>query len=53
LIFLIFNLEAKFVNPKLVTNVPGPGHVDPLDRYTTKEKTPSLWSINKTDKNKA
>ena len=34
--FLI-SIEAKFVNPKIVTNVPGPGHVDPNDTYTTKE----------------
>ena len=49
--FLIY-LEAKFVNPKIVTNVPGPGHVDPNDRYTTKEHTASNWSINRVDKNK-
>jgi hypothetical protein len=49
--FFIY-LEAKFVNPKIVTNVPGPGHVDPNDTYTTKEKLASQWSINKVDKNK-
>lgn len=48
----ILKLEAEFVNPKLLTNVPGPGHVDPLDKYTTKEKVPSEWSINRNEKNK-
>ena len=41
------------MNPKLVTNVPGPGHAEPNDKYTTKEKTPSSWSINRVDKNKS
>ena len=30
-------IEAKFVNPKIVTLVPGPGAHDPKDIYTTKE----------------
>ena len=49
--FLI-SIEAKFVNPKIVTKVPGPGTHEPNDKYTTKEQTPSLWSINRVDKNK-
>ena len=28
--------KAKFVNPKIVTNVPGPGTHDPKDTFTTK-----------------
>jgi len=31
-----YERKAKFVNPKIVTNVPGPGHHDPMDIYTTK-----------------
>lgn len=40
------------MNPKIVTSVPGPGAHDPLDIYTTKEKSISKWSINRIDKNK-
>lgn len=40
-IFINIHLEADFVNPKIVTNVPGPGHVDPNDTYTTKEHSKS------------
>ena len=32
----VIYIEAKFVNPKVVTNVPGPGHHEPMDLYTTK-----------------
>ncbi len=35
--YYIYLVEAKFVNPKIVTNVPGPGAHEPMDVYTTKE----------------
>ena len=47
-----FFIEAKFVNPKIVTSVPGPGAHEPRDTYTTKEQSISKWSINRIDKNK-
>ena len=49
---IIFHSVAKFVNPKIVTDVPGPGAHQPKDSYSTKNTTNSVWSINKTDKNK-
>ena len=48
----IFDIEAKFVNPKVVTNVPGPGAHEPNDIYTTKEHSKQFWSINRIDKDK-
>ncbi len=44
-------VEAEFVNPKLLTDVPGPGNYNPKDIYTTKEKSSTNWSINRIDKN--
>jgi hypothetical protein len=32
----MFITEAEFVNPKRLTNVPGPGSHNPNDVYTTK-----------------
>ena len=43
-------IEAKFVNPKIVTLVPGPGAHDPKDIYTTKEHSKQNWSINKNER---
>ena len=43
-------IEAKFVNPKIVTNVPGPGAHDGNDVYTTKEHSKQFWSINRNDR---
>lgn len=51
--FIHNNIEAKFVNPKIVTNVPGPGAHDANDIYTTKEHSKQFWSINRVDKNKS
>jgi len=45
-------IEAKFVNPKIVTNVPGPGAHDPLDLFTTKQHSSQNWSINRIERNK-
>ena len=42
--------EAEFVNPKVVTTVPGPGSHEPDDAYTTKEHSSMRWSINKIDR---
>lgn len=51
LIFIIVvAVEAKFVNPKIVTNVPGPGAHDPSDVYTTKQGSSLNWSINKNER---
>jgi hypothetical protein len=44
------NAEAEFVNKKEITKVPGPGHAMPDDKYTSKFKAASSFSICKTDK---
>ena len=49
--FLFVIIEAEFVNPKIVTNIPGPGAHDPNDVYTTKEHSSKKWSINKIERN--
>jgi len=46
-------IEAKFVNPKIVTNVPGPGAHEANDIYTTREHSKQFWSMCRVDKNKA
>ena len=38
------------MNPKIVTNVPGPGAHDPTDVYTTKQGSSLNWSINKNER---
>ena len=45
-------LEAKFVNPKIVTYVPGPGAHEINDVYTTKEHSKQFWSINRNDRHR-
>ena len=39
------------MNPKIVTNIPGPGSHEPNDLYTTKEQASTSWSINKNERN--
>ena len=41
------------MNPKVVTNVPGPGAHEPNDIYTTKEHSKQFWSINRNERNNA
>ena len=38
------------MNPKIVTQIPGPGSHDPDDLYTTKEHSSKKWSINKIER---
>ena len=42
--------EAEFVNNKELTVVPGPGHVNPDDKFTTKQWSPQKYSINTAEK---
>ncbi len=42
--------KAQFVNPKIVTNVPGPGSHDPLDHFTTKQNSSMNWTICKNER---
>jgi hypothetical protein len=50
LLTYLFISEAEFVNKKELTVVPGPGHTDPKDKYTTKETASKMYSINRTEK---
>ena len=52
LMFIMVILEAKFVNPKIVTYVPGPGAHEINDVYTTKEHSKQFWSINRNDRHR-
>ena len=45
-------IEAKFVNPKIVTQIPGPGAHEPQDVYTTKEHQKQFWSIYRNDRHR-
>jgi hypothetical protein len=40
------------VNPKVLTNVPGPGAHEPKDEFSTKQNSSQVWTINRIDKNK-
>lgn len=44
--------KAQFVNPKIVTKVPGPGECEPRENYTSKFDSTFNWSINKNERNK-